>query len=182
MTASRARFVLLCNAAGATVYAVLHLYLAWRRSLPVNINFVLLVALAIVAFLATRLKEHHLALAVYSAALWFAIMVMVVYYAGDPRCTGVPDVTLWLALGAVIAGMSGNRAGIIYVYLSTVSFLWIVLVYSDVGYALIRWPLLPGAALVGWIFREYEELKGQINKLETALRIVNNAPKGRESP
>jgi len=181
VTANRARALLLFNTAGATGYAVLHLYLAWARNVPINVNFVLLVALAVVAYLATRI-EHGLGLAIYSVTLWFAITVMTVNFASDPRCSSVPGVVMWLAFGAVIAGASDNRAGIIYAYLSTVSFLWIVLVYGDSGYALVRWPLVIGAVVVGYIYREFEDAKGQLKLIETALGIMKNASPGRKSP
>jgi len=180
MIVERARAILFCNAIGAATYAVLHLYLAWARNVPVNVNFVLLVTLAVVAYLATRI-EHCLGLAIYSVTLWASITIMTVNYASDPRCTSVPGIAMWLALGAVIAGASSNRAGIIYAYLSAISFLWIVLVYDEPGYALVRWPLVIGAVFVGWIYREFEDVKGQFDRLETAARMYN-APQGQESP
>jgi len=181
MTGERARTVLLCNATGAAIYSVLHLYLAWVRNLPVNINFALLVTLAVVALLATRLGPHVAAM-IYSVTLWAAITIMTMNYANDPHCTGAPGVALWLALGAMMAGTCGIRQVIIYTQLSAVTFLWIVLAYGDLGYALVRYPLIAGAALAGYIYREYANLKGQLNKLETALRILKNAPQGRKAP
>lgn len=182
MTGERARTILICNAAGAVGYAVLHLCLAQMRGVPVSVNFALLVMLFIVAALASRLDDYHIAFAVYSLALWFAVTVMTINYASDPRCTGVPGVVLWLALGAVIAGMSGDWQAIFYIQLSIVTFLWIVLAYNDIDYALVRGPLVIGAVLVGYIYREFERLKGQFARLETAARICKNAPQGQEAP
>jgi len=164
------------------VYAVLHLYLAWARGLSVSVNFVLLVMLFVVAALSSRLDGYHTAFSVYSLVLWFVVTVMTINYADDPRCTGVPGVVLWLALGAVMSGMSGERQAIFYIQLSTVTFLWIVLEYNDVDYALVRWPLVIGAVLAGYVYREKEEIKGQFIRLETALRIINAPQERRESP
>jgi len=184
MTSKCARAILLCNAAGAALYAALHLYLAWARHLPVSINFALLLVLlaaALVASLATQ-YDHRFALMLYSVALWAAVTAMAILYASDPRCTGVPGVVLWLAPGAALAGTCGSRQIIVYLQLTAVSFLWIVLVYNDVDYALVRYPLIIGAALAGCFYRELEALQGQFRVLETALRILNNAPQGRERP
>jgi len=182
MTAGRAENILLCNAVGAAVYSVLHLYLAWARGLPVSVNFALLVMLFIVAALSSRLPNYHTAFAIYSLALWFSVTVMTIDYANDSRCIGVPGVVLWLALGAALSGMSGKRQSIFYTQLSTVTFLWIVLAYNDIDYALVRWPLIVGAGLAGYAYREKEEIKGQFNKLEMALRIINAPQERRESP